>query len=111
MKNFAFVAVMTLALTSLTGQTASAGNPCCEPVAVCCPCPPPPVMVPLCIKDPCTCCVYEECICLPACCVGEVPCMTWKKGLFGRKILTYKWACCGHCVEVVITKHGKVIVR
>ena len=22
-------------------------------------------------------------------------------GLFGRKILTYKFPCCGHCVDVV----------
>ncbi len=94
---------------TLNTHTALGHDPCCDPVPVCCP--PPPVKVPLCIQDPCTGCVTMECICVPACCACETPCMTWRKGILGRKILTYKWACCGHCVEVVITKRGKVTVR
>jgi len=31
--------------------------------------------------------------------------------LFGRKVLTYTWPCCGHQVKAIITKHGRVIVR
>ena len=95
--------------TFATTPVANAGGPCCEPAPVCCP--PPPVKVPLCVVDPCTGCKTLECICVPACCAHEVPCMTWRKGLFGRKILTYKWKCCGHCVEVIITRKGAVKVR
>ena len=84
---------------------------CCKPAPVCC-CPPPPVKVTWCVKDPCTCCSYEVSACVPACCAGSVPCLAdWRKGLFGRKILTYKFPCCGHCVDVVITKRGRTIVR
>ena len=84
---------------------------CCQPAPVCCA-PPPPVHVSWCVKDPVTCCTYEVSACVPACCAGEAPCLVGcRKGFFGRKILTYKFACCGHCVDVVITKHGRTIVR
>jgi hypothetical protein len=36
--------------------------------------------------------------------------VTWKNGLFGRKVLTYKFPC-GECVEVVITKQGRAFTR
>ena len=93
-------------------------EPVCAPAPVCppaCPpapvCPPPPVKVSLCVVDPCTCCSYEVCVCVPAECACETPCLAgWKPGFLGRKVLTYKYPC-GHCVEVVITKHGKTIVR
>lgn len=102
--------------TSFAGDCCEPAPTCCEPAPVCCEpapvcCPPPPVKMVLCVTDPCTGCVYPETICIPACCEGETPCMTWRKGIFGRKVLTYKWKCCGHCVEVVITKHGRTIVR
>ena len=91
---------------------------CCEPAPVCCepapvcPCPPPPVSVEWCVKDPCTCCTYTVSACVPACCAGVTPCLDGcRKGFLGRKILTYKFPCCGHCVDVVITKHGRTIVR
>ncbi len=78
----------------------------------CCPCPPPPQKVCICVVDPCTHCKYPVELCVPACCADEVPCYAGcRKGAFGRKILTYKWQCCGHCVEVVITKRGRTIVR
>jgi hypothetical protein len=87
---------------------AKAGDCCPKPV--CCV-PPPPVEVSWCVEDPCTCCKYSVSACLPACCKCETPCLVgWHSGLFGRKILTFKFAC-GECVEVVITKHGKTIVR
>ncbi len=85
--------------------------PCCDPAPVCC-CPPPPVQVSWCVKDPCSCCTYEVSACVPACCAGEIPCLDGcRKGIFGRKILTYKFVGCGHCVDVVLTKHGRTIVR
>ena len=65
-----------------------------------------------CVKDPCTGCCYEVAACVPACCANIVPCLEdCKRGLFGRVILTYKFPCCDHCVDVVITKHGRTIVR
>ncbi len=84
---------------------------CCAPAPVCC-CPPPPVEVTWCVQVPCTCCSYQVSACVPACCAGTEPCLVdCRKGIFGRKILTYKFPCCDHCVEVVVTKHGRTIVR
>jgi hypothetical protein len=98
-----------LAVMSL-GNVADAGVCCAKPV--CCePPPPPPVEVTWCVEDPCTCCKYTVSACLPACCACQVPCLVdCRTGIFHRKILTYKFPC-GECVEVVITKHGKVTVR
>lgn len=91
-------------------STTGVASDCCAPEPVCCV-PPPPVAVDLCVVDPCTCCTYKVTVCVPACCACEAPCLVgWKPGIFGRKVLTYKWSC-GHCVDVVITKHGKTIVR
>jgi hypothetical protein len=85
--------------------------PCCKPVKVCCPPPPPPVEVKWCLVDPCTGCSYEVSACLPACCAGQIPCLeSTKPGLLGRKVFTYKFDC-GECVDVVLTKHGRTIVR
>jgi len=88
---------------------------CCDPCCTdpcCTPCPPPPVDVPLCVVDPCTGCAQEVCVTVPACCACETPCMVdCRPGCFGRTILTYKWASCDHCVDVVLTKHGRAIVR
>jgi len=91
---------------------ASCCEPACAPEPVCCVKPAPPVKVTICVQDPCTCCKYEVEVCVPADCACVAPCLeSCRPGLFGRKILTYKWPCCDHCVEVVITKHGKTIVR
>jgi hypothetical protein len=94
---------------------------CVEPAPVVCApvcpapapvCPPPPVEVTWCVVDPCTGCQYEVSACVPACCAGVTPCLAGcKDGLLGRKILTYKFECCNHCVDVVVTKHGRTIVR
>jgi hypothetical protein len=84
---------------------------CCEPAPVCCT-PPPPVQVQWCVEDPRNCCTYTVSACVPACCAGVTPCLDGcRKGFLGRKILTYKFPCCDHCVDVVITKHGRTIVR
>ncbi len=104
------VAGLCVAGNSASASDYCAPTPVCAPAPVCCV-TPPPVEVAVCVVDPCTGCTYKVCVCVPACCACEVPCMAgWKSGIFGRKVLTYKWAC-GHCVDVVITKHGKTIVR
>jgi len=108
------LAMMSPAQAGLLGHGAAAGccAPVCAPEPVCCVKPAPPVNVTICVKDPVTCCTYEVEVCVPAQCACEAPCLeSCRPGIFGRKILTYKWPCCGHCVEVVITKHGKTIVR
>lgn len=75
-------------------------------------CAPPPIEVKLCVVDPCACspCPHEVCVCVPGCCT-ETPTVCWHDGFLGRRVATYTWACCGHSVDVVITKHDKVIVR
>ncbi|OYP37744.1 hypothetical protein CGZ80_04495 [Rhodopirellula sp. MGV] len=117
MKSVSFVvAVAALCLSTLAPSTADAGccepapAPCCAPAPVCCPAPP--VEVTFCVVDPCTCCKYPVTVCVPAECAGQVPCYVGcRPGFLGRKILTYKFECCGKCVDVVITKHGRTIVR
>ncbi|MDM4019232.1 hypothetical protein [Roseiconus lacunae] len=111
-----FVAVAALCLSTLAPAAANAGccdpapTPCCEPAPVCCPAPP--VKVSFCVTDPVTCCKYPVSVCVPAECAGQTPCYVGcRRGFLGRKILTYKFACCGTCVDIVITKHGRVIVR
>ena len=86
------------------------GSPCrqCCVVQSCCPCPPPVEMV-ICLEDPC-CCIHEATVCVPACCAGQLPCVTWRKGVCGRQIATLSWDC-GHDQKVVITGKGKVKVR
>ncbi len=83
---------------------------CCEQTC-CCPCPPPPVEMVVCLQDPCGCCTYEACVCVPACCAGQQPCVTWRGALAGRKVATLCWECCGHEVKVVVTRNGVVRVR
>jgi hypothetical protein len=107
-KLFGLLAVMGLAVVLGQASVAEAGRCCAKPA--CCA-PPPPVEVKWCVEDPCTCCKQEVSKCLPACCAGQTPCLdSCRPGLLGRKILTYKFPC-GECVEVVLTKHGKAIVR
>jgi hypothetical protein len=72
---------------------------------------PPPIEVALCVDDPCDCCAPQTvCVCVPCCCTEE-PCVTWRNGLLGRRVATYSWPCCGHTVEVVVTRRGELIVR
>jgi hypothetical protein len=83
-------------------------NTCC--VTPCRCCPPPPVSMTFCLQDPC-CCSHQVDVCVPACCAGEEPCITWRKGILGRQIATMCWKCCGHEVKVTICRSGKVKVR
>jgi len=98
---------VAIAATFGAASVANAGDCCCPPP------PPPGKLVKICVQDPCTCCVKEVCVCVPCCCAdGEVPCLVdCRKGLLGRKILTYKFASCDYCVEVVILRNGEVKVR
>ncbi len=113
----AVAASLTIALPSsasaglLCGKPACcAPEPCCQPAPVCCP--PAPVEVTFCFQNPVTCCMEEVSVCVPACCAQEVPCLaSCRSGFFRRQILTFEWPGCGHCVDVVVTKHGRVIVR
>jgi hypothetical protein len=74
-------------------------------------CAPPPIEVALCVDDPCDPCPPQQvCVCVPCCCT-EAPCVSWRNGLFGRRVATYSWECCGHSVEVVVTRRGELIVR
>lgn len=110
-KLFGFGLVMLAMVAAMGQQQVSQAKDCCVKPVCCVPPPPPPVEVSWCVEDPCTCCKYTVTACLPACCKCETPCLVgWKPGLLGRKILTYKFEC-GECVDVVITKHGKTIVR
>lgn len=84
--------------------------PVCAPEPVCCPPAPADVAKTVCLCDPCGCMKAVD-LCIPACCANEEPCITCRKGLFGRKIYTLSWKCCGHCVKVVMTKRGTVRVR
>ena len=74
-------------------------------------CAPPPIEVTLCVDDPCDCCPAQEvCVCVPCCCT-EAPCVSWRDGFLGRRVATYTWKCCGHSVDVVVTRRGELIVR
>ena len=112
---------------------------CCEaPEPVCCEAPAPvcPPPAPVCCEAPArswnaevyslhaatritkTVCLCDACgcmkavdLCIPACCANEEPCITCRRGLFGRKIYTLTWKCCGHTAKVVMTKLGKVRVH
>ena len=43
-------------------------------------------------KNPADCCLYEVCLCVPACCVGE-PVVRERRGLLGRGVVEYCWQC------------------
>ena len=105
---FALLGVLAIATSGVTTQSADAGlfGRCHD-----CVCQPMPVAKTLCVVDPCTGCKYQVCVKVPPCCCDEQPCVSWRRGVFGRKVLSYKWKCCGHCVDVVITKFGRTIVR
>lgn len=69
----------------------------------------PPVEMVLQVQDPCTCCLVEVPVCIPACCT-DVPTMDCHRGLLGRHVVSYNW-CCGYHVKVVFDRHGCVTVH
>lgn len=84
---------------------------CCEPVCCPCPAPVPDVSTTICLYDACTCTTAQATLCIPATCCGEQPQITWRSGIFGRRIATLCWPCCGYSADVVVTRQGRVIVR
>jgi hypothetical protein len=81
--------------------------PCCVPD--CKPCCQPKIEVILQVKDPCTCCIIEVPVCIPACCTGN-PTVCCRSGFLGRHIVTYSW-CCGVSVDIVFKRNGCYFVR
>jgi len=131
-----FFAAMLLVLSGMafTTQSADAYEDCCAPKCCapkccapkCCApkCCAPKCCVPtcctpcvkmvsktFCLVDPCTCCTSSAKVCIPETCCAEEPCVTWRNGLFGRRIATLCWKGCCEKVEVVVTRRGRVIVR
>ena len=70
---------------------------CCD----CCGCCVEPYTTMLQVTDPCTCCPIEVPVCVPGCCT-DAPCVSCRRGLFGRTITEYTW-CCGYRVRIVLS--------
>jgi hypothetical protein len=67
--------------------------------------------VVLIVDDPCDPCrPHHVTVCVPVCSV-ETPCVSWRDGVFGRRVATYVWPSSGYEIEVVVTRRGDVIVR
>ncbi len=105
-------------------KTAKLEADCCAPEPDCCPdpcivyrhCGPklccgcdPPKEITLKVTDPCTGCIVEVPVCVPACCEGE-PDVCCGTGLFCRDVVDYEW-CCGFRVKVVFRKRGDLLVK
>ena len=73
----------------------------------CFECSPKAEMV-LQVMDPCTCCLVDVPVCIPACCVGA-PCVDSKVGRLGNGKIFYTWDC-GFEIKVVVTKRGDIAV-
>lgn len=103
----------------------AAGDPaCCEPEAKCCPQPciryvyrgcakaccdsAPPVKTVLKVRNPCTCCVVEVPVCVPACCTG-CPTVNERCGILCRGKVAYDW-CCGFNITFRFDRCGDVTV-
>ncbi len=107
-----FAVALLVGSVSTTAEAGYWNDRCCKPDPCCFkPAPPPMCKQTLCLKDPCSCCTTSVDVCIPACCCDEEPCISYRKGLFGRRIYNVTWKCCGHCVTIVWTKHGKVRVH
>lgn len=76
----------------------------------CCP-PPPPVPIVLKVCHPCTGCMLDVPVCIPACCTGA-PCVSNHCTLIGHGKTVFSWSC-GHSVTVRFTHGGgyRVIQR
>jgi hypothetical protein len=61
------------------------------------------------IKDPCTCCLCELPVCIPACCT-TAPTVCYQKGFLHRQVVEYSWAC-GFKLTVIFNKHGNAVVH
>lgn len=61
------------------------------------------------VKDPCTCCLVNVPVCIPACCTGA-PSVCCHKGFLHRNVVEYSWPC-GFCLKVVFDRCGDVTVH
>src|SRR4051812_21371590 len=106
-----------LASTSASQQGDCCAQPVCCPKPcityrhrgpkLCCGCEPS-IETVLKVKDPCTGCEVDVCVCLPACCQGE-PKICAGTGFLGRDVVEYEW-CCGFDVRVAFKRNGDLIV-
>jgi hypothetical protein len=70
----------------------------------------PPQQTVLSVKDPNRCgCEVLVPVCLPACC-SECVQVTSRRGLLGRGIVTYRFAC-GFTVKMVFDRCGDIVVH
>lgn len=61
------------------------------------------------VKQPCTCCLVDVPVCIPACCTGN-PTVCCYKGFLRRDVVEYSWPC-GFCLKVVFDRCGDVTVH
>ena len=61
------------------------------------------------VKDPCTCCVVEVPVCIPACCTGA-PTVCSHKGFLRHQVVEYSWPC-GFFLKVVFDRQGDIVVH
>jgi hypothetical protein len=61
------------------------------------------------VKDPCSCCLVEVPVCIPACCLSN-PKVCCSKGFLRRDVVEYSWDC-GFCLKVVFDRQGDVTVH
>lgn len=87
-------------------------NPCIKYVDACrakrCSDCGPKIETVLLVKDPCTCCLVQVPVCIPACCCGE-PCVDARIGLLGTGKVFFKWDC-GYELKVAFAKTGDIKV-
>ena len=126
MKRILLLLMTTVAVLSLGAPVFACGRcgkaDCCGPICSynpcikyvdrarclgCCDCGPS-IQTALQVKDPCSCCIVDVPVCLPACCTGE-PCVDAKCGLLGNGKIFYTWNC-GYEVKVVLNKRGDITV-
>lgn len=73
------------------------------------PCPPPPPQhIILKVCHPCTGCMHDVPVCIPACCKG-VPCVHFERTLIGNGKTVFEWPG-GHTVVVRYPQGGGVRV-
>jgi hypothetical protein len=98
-RTFAYVVVLAASLCAVySAQARTVRNPATRAVVLIVDDP----------RDPCR--PHQVTICVPICSV-EPPCVSWRDGVFGRRVATYVWPSSGYEMEVIVTRRGDVIVR
>ncbi len=73
------------------------------------PCQRIPTTLTIC--DPCTGCQRTVEVCLPAQCLSEQPCVTFRDPLIGVGLWNFTWQCCDFEVRVRAFRNGRLAVR